>query len=156
MPRLKVNEGAEQEKTICGRERDDDIAERCIGLNEVPKAAPAIESMGDSHVDRVSRAPQGDDVTYTKQEYGDTVSHLGALRTISERANGDDEEDGDVQLENNIKDDPTGTIQVHEREGIFTRVLCCRLNQLKRFHPKLVNNSMAAAHHRVLTKKKAR
>lgn len=63
MPRLKVDERAEQIETIGGRERDDDIAERRIGLNEISKAAPAIESMGDRHVDRVSGAPQRDDVT---------------------------------------------------------------------------------------------
>ena len=123
-----MNERAEQVETIGGRERDHDIAERRIGLNELSKAAPAVESMGDSHVDCVSGAPQGDDVTEPKQEDCETVSHFGTLRTIPERANGNDKENGDVELENNIEDDPTGTIKVHEREGIFTRVLCGRLD----------------------------
>lgn len=96
MPRLKMDDRAKQKETIGGRERDDDIAECRIVLNEVSKAAPAVESMGDRHVDRVSGAPQSDDVTETKEEYCDTVSHLGTLRAITERANGDDEEKGNV------------------------------------------------------------
>ena len=124
MPRLKVDERAEQIETIGGRERDDNIAERRIGLNEISKAGPAIERMGDRHVDRVSGAPQGDDVTETKEEYCDTVSHLGTLWAITERANGDDEEKTNVQLENDIENDSTGTIKVHERESICSGVLC--------------------------------
>ena len=62
VPRLKVEERAEEVETVGGRERDDYIAECRIGLNELSKAAPAVESVGDCHVDRVSGAPQGNDV----------------------------------------------------------------------------------------------
>lgn len=96
MPRLKVDERAKQKETISGRERDDDIAERRVVLNKVSKAAPAVESMGDRHVDGISGAPQRDDVTETKEEYCDTVSHLRTLGAITERANGDDEENSNV------------------------------------------------------------
>ena len=118
VPRLSVDDRANQKETIGGRERDDDVAERRIVLNEVSKAAPAVESMGDRHVDGVSGAPQSDDVTETKEEYCDTISHLGTLRAITERANSDHEEKGNVELENDIEDDPAGTVKLHEREGI--------------------------------------
>ena len=106
MSRLKVNERAEQVGIIGGRERDRDIAECRIGLNELPKAAPAVESMEGNHVYRVSGAPQGDDVTEPKQEDCETVSHFGTLRTIPERATSNDEENGNVQLEKMIPPAP--------------------------------------------------
>ena len=119
-----MDERAEEEEAISGCEGDDDIAECRIVLDEVSKAAPAVKGMRDCHIDRVSGAPQGNDVAETKQEYRGAVSHLGSLWTVTERTNGDDEENGDVQLENNIEYDSTGTVEVHEREGIVACVLC--------------------------------
>jgi hypothetical protein len=131
MPGFKVDERAEEVETIGSCERDDDIAECGSGLNELSKVAPAVNGMGNRHVDRVSGAPQGNDVAESKQDDSGAISHLGTLRAITERANSDDEENGDIQLENDIKDDPTGTVKVHERKGVATRVLSGRLDQLQ-------------------------
>jgi hypothetical protein len=128
MPRLKVDERAEEVKTVGGRERDDYITERCIGLNEMSKILPAVERVGNCPVNCVSSAPQSDDVAETKQEDCGAVSHLRTLRAITERANSDDEENGDIQLENDIEDDCTDTVDVHEREGVVIRILCGRLD----------------------------
>ena len=152
-----MNELAEQVETTGSRERNHAITECRIGLSELSKASPAVESMGDSRVDHAPGALQGNDATQPKQEYCETVGHFGTFGTIPERENGDDEKNSDVELENNIEDGPTDTVKVHEREGILTRVFCGRLGQLyTKVPPKLVCNLMAVAHHRVLTRKKAR
>ena len=96
VPRLKMDERAHEVEAIGGCERDNDITERRIGLNEVTEVLPTVDSMGNRHVDCVSGAPQGNNVAETEQENCGAISHLGTLRAIAERANGDDKENGEV------------------------------------------------------------
>ena len=62
-------------------------------------------------IDGVACAPKGDDVTQSKQNHRDRVRPFRSLWAVSERANEDNENDTNVELEENFKDNLASSLR---------------------------------------------
>ena len=70
---------------------------------------PSLEGMGNSEVDSVASAPERDDVAKTKEDDTDRVRPFRSLWPVTERADQDDEQETQVELEEHFEDRRTST-----------------------------------------------
>ena len=147
MPWLEVHERADEVKTVGGNQRDDNIAERRVGPHKptnpvstkhhtrktpssLREVLPARRGMRDSKVNRVARTPQRDDRAQTEQDDANRVDPLRALWPVTERADGDDEDEADVEFEEDLEDVLTRAV-AQEVERVVGTGGSSRRNQLR-------------------------
>ena len=118
--------------------------------------APSVDRVWDSLIDSVPCAPERDDVAETEEDDRGAIGELGALWAVAERANSNNDEDGDVELEDNLEDDPACAVKVHKRERVLARVGGGGLDELRRAKPASISSHTRNVHGWALTKKKAR
>lgn len=69
---------------------------------------PSSESVRYSKVNSEGRTPKGNAVTYTEENNRERIRPFGSLRSVTERTNQDDEENGDVDVEDDFENGSAG------------------------------------------------
>lgn len=93
------------------------------------KFPPPIPCVRHSEVDGVACAPEGDDIAQSKKNHRDRIRPFRPLRSVSEGANEDDENNTDVEFEEDFEDNFTSASR-QEVKGIIGAFRCGRFDEL--------------------------
>lgn len=121
VPRFKVHERANEVQSVCGEDGDNNILKNLIGAEKLREVLPTVDSVGNSQIHGVCCAPRCDDIAKAKKNHGDAVSPFGTLGSIPKRADKDDKQDANIEIEENFKHVFSGAT-AQEIECIGTRI----------------------------------
>jgi hypothetical protein len=100
VPWFEMNDGTDPIESVSCDKRDSDFPKSCIRLNQMDNIFPTALGVRNGEVDSKAGTPESDDLTDTEKENAQRVRPFGTLRAITQRADKDNKDEGDVELVN--------------------------------------------------------